>query len=331
MVMELKDYVGKFEGKNILVVGDVMLDVFKKHTKRGDSPEGFHLDVLYEGENYFPGGAANVAANLRALGAEPYLLGAIGKDENGRILINELSKRGIATEYLVLSDRRPTTTKTRIVVNDKGNAQTAIRISNESTAALDGYEFDGMVGALSRVIQRSSCVLVSDYAKGVISGGKVLGEILKNKGTKDLIIDPKPANAVFYNYPDIVTPNLKEACELEGIEFRDGIDAATITAIGRGIRDKLDSNVVITRGSDGCSVFYKHGGVHHIPTVERNMYDVCGAGDTFITAFTLARVSGASIVNAAKIANHAAGIAVEKRGTSTVSLDELVASLDRQA
>jgi D-glycero-beta-D-manno-heptose-7-phosphate kinase len=317
-------YTAKFKDMKILVIGDVMLDVFKYCSSKGVSAEGPHLDIMYIKTNFFPGGAGNVAANLKDLGAEVYLTSVIGQGENANLLTRSLDSMQIRTDLLVRSLNRITTVKERPVVDDT----TLLKISYENRHNLNSSEEEDILNTIGSVIGNVHGIIISDYSKGVITK-EVIDDLIASKTNNCnlIVVDPKPRHSELYHDMEIITPNLIEACKIADVKYTRNMNNMDVDVVGKKLIDKFNSFVVITRGGDGASIYFKNGEVQHVLAETRKIYDVCGAGDTFIATLTLARASGADIVEATQIANHAAGIVVGKRGTSTVSLDELVAKL----
>lgn len=302
----LKNILNNFSHKKITVIGDVMLD----KTIIGDvsrvSPEAPAPVIKVKEEFYTPGGAANVAANISSLGGNVSLFGFVGRDSNAEILSGILSDMNI--KYF-LDENFRTTLKERIML--RRNYQHS-RIDYEETSQKKFSQATKDV--MKREISNSDMILLSDYAKGVVTSD--LMSFLKSTGKK-IIIDPKPKNTALYSDSFLITPNEEEALEMSKKE--------EVYSAGRYLRQVLNSNILITRGEKGMSLFSDKE--IEIPTTAKEVYDVTGAGDTVIAALSLSLASGASFEEAIIIANHAAGIAVERAGTYQVKLSELEKSI----
>lgn len=304
---------GRFESRKILVLGDVMLDKYVWGDVTRISPEAPVQVVHVQRETFAPGGAANVACNIAALGGKAVIAGVVGNDAHKDVLLKELEIRGVQAS--LLCDDRPTVTKVRVM----GRKQQLIRIDYEQTRHVS----DAVERQLLQIVKSSGAdaIVVSDYAKGCITQNLFdsVKAFARESGIP-LLVDVKPKSRLNYYGASVVKTNHKEACELAGVEVQNG---EGIDLVGRQLVQKFDSNVVITRGELGVSVFTKDGRSNHIPTRERQVFDVTGAGDTFLAAFALSFASHAGIDDSAIIANHAAGIKVGKVGTASVSVEEL--------
>ncbi len=305
--------IDQFPGKTILVLGDVMLDKYVWGKVSRISPEAPVPVVEVQSETYTPGGAANAANNIVSLGGKAVLMGMVGDDIHKDVLIKELEQRGIASQLVL--DSRPTTTKIRVM----GMKQQLLRIDYEHKHPID----DETGKKILEVIKEtpSDAILISDYAKGIITQ-ELYNEILHlAEGLKvPVFVDVKPRRQINYAGATVIKTNNKEACELAGVEEHNGDQ---IEEIGKKLVEMLQSNIIITRGERGVSIFSKDGNITQVPTKAKQVFDVTGAGDTFLAAFSLAYVSGASLEDSSIIANHAAGIKVGKVGTASVTADEL--------
>lgn len=307
--------------KLVLVVGDMMLDEFIWGKVRRVSPEAPVPVVEVTNETYCLGGAGNVVSNIRALGGRPLPIGVLGGDTAADRFRSLLTDIGIATEGLLVDDR-PTTLKTRVVAQHQQIVRTDREdprpVSESLAMQLAGFFFEHVLGA--------STVVISDYDKGVASRG-LLNRILpfSDRHNVPVFLDPKVQHADYYRPISVIKPNLREA-ELLSSQTVDS--DASLERAGRYLLDKFSCrDVLITRGEDGMSLFSRDTALH-LPTVAREVFDVTGAGDTVIATLALLTAGGATMREAAILANHAAGIAVGKVGTATVSPDELLADLD---
>jgi D-beta-D-heptose 7-phosphate kinase/D-beta-D-heptose 1-phosphate adenosyltransferase len=314
--------VAEFPGKRIVVLGDVMLDEFIWGRVKRISPEAPVPVVEVERQSLALGGAGNVVSNLVALGARPALLAVIGEDSNAERLRSEFRAIGVETDSLVSDQHRPTTLKTRIIAHN----QQVVRADRESRAAVSSDIEDRLVELFHREIEQAHALVVSDYNKGLLTESllaRTLGAARERAIT--VCVDPKSRSFARYQPVTIITPNAQEAAEAAGIAIE---DEASLIEAGRRILRSIDCRAaLVTRGEEGMSLFTDGGEVSHIPTVAREVYDVTGAGDTVIATLALALSAGASMVEAAVLANHAAGVVVGKLGTATVARDELLATI----
>jgi D-beta-D-heptose 7-phosphate kinase/D-beta-D-heptose 1-phosphate adenosyltransferase len=299
-----------------------MLDEFIWGRVRRISPEAPVPVVEIERETVALGGAGNVTSNLAALGARPLQLGVIGSDPDASRLKSAFDDLGVPGDGLVVDAQRPTTTKTRIIAQH----QQVVRTDRESRTPLSSETERKLVKAFKKHIESAEALVVSDYGKGLLTPG-LLKPVLDGARDRGIVVvlDPKSRSFVHYQPVTVITPNHHEAAEAAGIEELDG-DAAVAEA-GRRILGSIDCRaVLITRGDAGMSLFTDDGQISHIPTVAREVYDVTGAGDTVLATLGLALVAGASLKEAAILANHAAGVVVGKLGTATLSRAELLSS-----
>jgi rfaE bifunctional protein kinase chain/domain len=311
-------YVDRFGGTGVLVVGDVMVDEFVWGRVERISPEAPVPVVEVQREVLLLGGAANVVNNIRALGGTVFLAGVMGKDAMGDHLIDEIKKIGVATDGIVTLSDRPTTIKTRVIAHQ----QQIVRFDREKRATIDEKTTDRIISYAESLGDNIRAVVISDYGKGVINERLVSGLVDYAK-KRDLIVsvDPKVENFSIYKGVTVITPNHFEAGTGVGNKI---VDEQSLLATGKLILSKLGcENVIITQGEDGMTLFDSRGGIVHIPTVAKEVFDVTGAGDTVISTLTLAVAAGAGMRDAAVIANYAAGIVVGKVGTAIVTAGEL--------
>lgn len=306
MLNDIKEKLGR---ANILVIGDLILDKFVYGDVERINPEAPVPVLLVEKDEYKLGGAANVAANVVSMGGRCTLVGQIGIDDAGKRFKALADAAGINT-YLIERGDFATMVKTRIVARN----QQVIRVDRERPKSLNAEH----TKEIAHFVKDGGydLVVVSDYAKGVVN--EKLMSCLKSFGMR-VVVDPKPSNKHLYAGVFIVTPNIKESDEL--------CPEVDMASRGHKIVKMLDSNIVITRGQDGASLFTTDGQHHYIPAKRREVYDVMGAGDTFVAALALAVAAGLDLVMSCSFANLAAGVAVEKVGTSVVTFDELADSI----
>lgn len=304
----------------IVVLGDVMLDEFVWGDVTRISPEAPVPVVDVRRESVHLGGAANVLANLVALGARGSVVGVVGDDRTGERLRSSLRELGMADDCLIVDETRPSTTKTRIVAH----SQLVVRADRESRIRVDGKIEEQIVSCLKDELKRADAFVVSDYDKGVVTPA-ILREILPVAYERvPVLVDPKLRNFNFYRPATLVTPNHFEALRMSDSE--DTSDDGSRRA-AQVIREKLGCDaVLITRGDRGMMLLGADGEPVYVETAAREVYDVTGAGDTVIAALAGALATGATMLEAASLANHAAGIVVGKVGTATASANEVLDS-----
>lgn len=312
----------------VLVVGDAMLDHFVQGSVARISPEAPVPVLDFESESFMPGGAANVARNLTALGVPTRLLGTVGSDAAGGQLRDLLRQHHIGCGGLLTDTSRATSVKTRIVAH----TQQVVRIDRESRDGLNRSLTRRLAGMAQRAMRQTAAVIVGDYGKGVVTQPLLeeLKRICRAHGVW-LSVDPKPVHHLDLSGLSLITPNRKEAFELAGLpdETRHSNplrDINLLRVAGRLLTEFRPAVLLITLGELGMLLCQHGGRPFHIPTVAQEVFDVSGAGDTVIATFTLAVAAGASPLEAAVISNHAAGLVIGKIGTATVAPEELLAS-----
>lgn len=305
-----------FKDKRILVIGDIMLDKYIWGDVSRISPEAPVQVVNVVKETYEAGGAANVANNVSVLTGKAFMAGIAGNDEAKKILLEELSKKGIDTDGIFLDKDKPTTQKVRII----GKSQQLLRVDYEKKEHAHKDIEGKMVSFLDKIIKQVDVVVISDYAKGVITPA-ICNKLVQmaKEHNKAIIVDPKPKHKNLYVNVTLITPNNAEASEMTGIE--DGDEA--VLDMGSKLLKYLNANVLVTRGEKGMSLFEKDGSTTHIPAKAKEVYSIIGAGDTVVATIALAIASGADLKEAATLANIAAGIKVGKIGTASVSIEEI--------
>ena len=315
----------EFGGKRIVVLGDVMLDEFIWGRVRRISPEAPVPVVEVDRQTLALGGAGNVVSNLVALGASPTPIGVIGDDLDAERLRHAFRELSVSSDRLVIDATRPTTVKTRIIAHN----QQVVRADRESRAPIAAQVEDRVVDGFGGEIRAADAIVVSDYGKGLLTP-RLLSQTLQAARERGLIVclDPKMRSFVNYQPVTVITPNNQEAAEASGIAIE---DEQSLAEAGCKLIASIDCRaVLVTRGEEGMTLFTDGGpaGVNltHIPTVAREVYDVTGAGDTVIATLALALAGGASLEEAAVLANHAAGVVVGKVGTASVTREELLAT-----
>jgi D-beta-D-heptose 7-phosphate kinase/D-beta-D-heptose 1-phosphate adenosyltransferase len=316
-------------GRRILVLGDAFIDAYITGDCSRLSPEApvpiLHLD---EGRTqHVLGGAANTAANIASLGGKPVLFCLLGAhDEKGepdreRLAFNALAK-GFGIEVKGFSDGRPTGSKTRIM----GQRQQLLRLDREDVRPIASELESEILQAVERVLPTVSAVVISDYAKGLITPSLAQALLAAaKKGDKPVVLDPRPQHADRYQGADYLTPNWKESLGLLGWPGETPCTPENTDAVGAALAKKFHANILLTLGPEGLACYGREGSsLFRMPTVAREVFDVSGAGDTVVAAFALGLGSGADAHSAAFFANRAAGVVVGKLGTATVTPEELL-------
>jgi D-beta-D-heptose 7-phosphate kinase/D-beta-D-heptose 1-phosphate adenosyltransferase len=315
----LTKILNRFSKVKILVVGDIMIDRFIWGKVSRISPEAPVPVVLVDKETFLLGGAANVVNNIHALGGRVSLCGVVGDDEMSQQVFQKLNDMGIAAEGVFVGKGRQTTVKTRII----GHHQQLVRIDRETTEELKGPALRNISEFLKKNMDHFDGMVLSDYGKGLLTKELIRRTIRKAREEgKFVMVDPKVKNFFFYKGATVVTPNSAEASAASGVIIH---DLPTLRKAGRLLLRRLNCDaLVITRGEEGMAIFEPHQEPFLVPTVAKEVYDVTGAGDTVIGTMALALGAGAGVIEAAKLANYAAGIVVGKVGTATVHRDELM-------
>lgn len=310
----------RFPGTKILVVGDLMLDTFIWGDVSRISPEAPVPVFEKVRETFAPGGCGNVVENLHALGADVYVIGIIGKDANGQILMRDFARKGIHFEGVGIDHTRPTITKTRIIARN----QQVLRLDTEKSGPIGTRTIASLHQHIQRSLPRCTAVIVSDYGKGVISPlllRKIM--VLAKKHRLPVMVDPKIEHFQQYKGITCMTPNIKEACA--GMRWFKAETEEEVARLGKAILNKLKCrSVLITRGEKGMDLFELHKSRVHIPVTAKEVFDVTGAGDTVIAVLALAFSCKADLSTAAHLSSYAAGSVVGKVGTASISSQELI-------
>jgi D-glycero-beta-D-manno-heptose-7-phosphate kinase len=310
-----------FAGKRIAVLGDLMVDRYTWGSVRRVSPEAPVPVVEVESESARLGGAANVANNIHALGGVPILIGLIGNDHTGGMLVDLVREQGFPTHGIIRDSARPTTIKTRVI----SQSQHVVRIDHESKLPCAPPLRMAMMDVLRAEIAHLDGIVLEDYNKGVLSKELIEEAIALARANKvPVTVDPKFDNFLEYRNVTVFKPNRREAEEALGGRLKTEQD---IERAGRQLLDVLRAeNVLLTRGEDGMTLFESDGTITHTPTVATNVQDVSGAGDTVIATLTMALASGATMREACALANCASGVVVGAVGIVPIRPDELRAS-----
>jgi D-beta-D-heptose 7-phosphate kinase/D-beta-D-heptose 1-phosphate adenosyltransferase len=318
----VRELVASFRGKHVVVLGDVMLD----ETVRGDvsriSPEAPVPVVDLRDRLLAPGGAANAAANVVSLGGRATIVGLVGRDAHADILREHIAARGIDTSGLVVCDGRPTTHKMRVVAR----TQQIVRVDVESREPVPASSENDLLGVVDDLATCAHAVLVSDYAKGVVSDAVSRGAIERATQRKlPVVVDPKQRDFTKYAGATLVTPNVHEL-DIAANTSTENVDGAVVAAARSLLGQLGGAALLVTRGASGMTLLEQGAEPFHMATVARSVFDVTGAGDTVAAAIALSLAAGISIPDAMALATHAAGIAVSRVGTAAVRAEELVDS-----
>lgn len=320
---KLKSLVHKVKGKKILVIGDIGIDCYLHGKVERISPEAPVPVLFVQEEKMKLGLAANVADNIQALSAKSLLVGVVGNDKAGNDLSELLRSAGAAASYLVRDPFRKTILKTRMVAQ----GQQLIRIDQETPSDISPYVEEKVMAQILGAITECDAIILEDYAKGMITF-RLAREIfrLAKKHKKIITVDPNlKTPAPYYVGATCLTPNTGEAEKLSGIKIDS--DETLLEAGHKILRTTNAKSLIITQGKDGMAIFGQDGSLQKIPTFAREVFDVSGAGDTVISVLTLCLAAGATLYEAAILANIAAGIEVSKPGTATVSVGEILKAL----
>jgi rfaE bifunctional protein kinase chain/domain len=324
---QLVNCLEKFAKKRILIVGDAMLDEYLIGEAERISPEAPVPVVRIDEAKHMLGGAGNVARNITALGGKAVLVGVCGNDAPGRTMQRCCHQEGIAHALLTL-EKRPTTTKTRILARQ----QQVVRFDREATEALTADESASLLQLAAKHLATCDALILSDYGKGLISRrviSALYSLLRKSRRTIPVLVDPKPQNIQLYKGVTLLTPNAKETSEATRLPVKSPQD---IILAGQSLIRRLKCrHLVTTLGSRGMAVFEDDESVWHIPTAAKQVFDVTGAGDTVIATVALGLATGLQLVPACLLANHAAGLVVGQVGASTISSGQLAGAIMSQA
>lgn len=321
----LAPLVQSLKAARVAVAGDVMLDIYVAGSVERISPEAPIPVLRVERESAMPGGAGNVARNVAALGASARLIGVVGDDDAGRRLGQLIAAETGLTNDLIAERARPTAIKTRYV----GGAQQILRADRETVAPLAAAPRARLVAAVEAALADCRVLALSDYGKGALADGVAAELIARAKAAKrPVVVDPKGRDWTPYAGADVVTPNRRELAEAAGEAL---IDDHAIAAAAKALmaRHRLGA-VLATLGPEGMLLARQDGAVERFRAEAREVFDVSGAGDTVVAALAALLATGASLSDAALIANVAAGIVVGKAGTATAAADEVAMALHRQ-
>jgi len=322
----MNEYIDSLEHVHVAVIGDLMLDCYLHGEVNRISPEAPVPVMRARSERPVPGGAANVAANLAALDVHVHLVGLCGEDEARAQLLGCLAELGqVDCSGIVSAPDRHTTKKLRII----GERQQIVRIDHEDSTPWSAELERACILAAMDAIDVADVAVLSDYGKGVCSDTLIRAVVEHAARTgKRLLVDPKRRDLSIYSGASILTPNRKELSEATGLPCETDDEAAFAVAHAQSV---CDADVLLTRSEKGMSYFPRGGVPIHMPTVAQDVFDVSGAGDTVIAVLAAAVGAGVPLLEAMRLANHAAGIVVSKVGTATVTRAELAESLVEDA
>jgi rfaE bifunctional protein kinase chain/domain len=319
----------KFSKKRLLVIGDLMLDEFVWGRVSRISPEAPVPVVEVLRESFFPGGAANVARNVRECGAEVYVMGLVGKDSPAERLRSILEAGGIQLETLAVESAFQTIVKTRIIARQ----QQLVRVDHERHHVVSAASLERCLQQITEMLPNLDGIIFEDYGKGFIVQSFVdeVARLARAMG-KVVAADPNARSPIEWKHLTAVKPNRSEAFAAANVAWQEPETEPqtdhNLLEIGKRLLRRWEPDqLLITLGEQGMMLFTKEDEPHHIPPRAREIYDLSGAGDTAIALFTLALVSGATPVEAAEISNHASGVVVAKLGTATATPAELRESL----
>lgn len=308
--------------KEVCVIGDLMLDLYYFGEVKRISPEA--PVQVFEKIKSEPklGGAANVGLNIKSLGAKPYMIGVIGKDEEGKIIKNIFNEIGMTTDGIIEIEERPTTCKTRVIAS----SHHLIRIDSESKKDISKDSEQKILNLLDKKIKDFQVIILQDYNKGVLTKNLISGIIkLANDNDVKVLVDPKFDNFFEYENVFVFKPNRKELQDAFGKTPK---SLPELDAISEELINRINcKNLVVTLGEHGLRLYEKNGDkiiTDSIETKARNVADVSGAGDTVISTLAVCLACGASVKDSVTIANFAAGIVVEEVGIVPIDKNRLI-------
>ncbi len=324
----LQEILDRAPSKRIMVIGDLMLDEFVWGKVGRISPEAPVPVVEITGESFYPGGAANVARNLREFVDHVAIIGLLGKDRSGQQLREILAKGKIDASDAVEDEAFRTTVKTRIIARQ----QQVVRVDREQFVNPSSAQIEKVVAAVRKNIPDTDAIIFEDYGKGFLTN-ELVSQIARDARADGKIVaaDPNPRQSVDWRGVTVVKPNRAEAFHAAGLPWHEPddipADDADLKRAGEILLKKWEANyVLVTLGEHGMMLFQGQEAPHYIPTKARQVFDVSGAGDTAIALFTLGLTCEATPTEAAEIANHGSAVVVSKLGTAIVTRDELIAS-----
>jgi rfaE bifunctional protein kinase chain/domain len=326
----LQEILRRASTQHVIVIGDLMLDEFVWGKVGRISPEAPVPVVEVSGESFYPGGAANVARNLREFTDRVGVVGMIGRDHSGEKLRELLTQEKIDTTRCPTSSDCPTIVKTRIIARQ----QQVVRVDREKIITPTAEQIASVVGAVKATLSEIDAIIFEDYGKGFLAP-ELVSRIVSaaRQHGKVIAADPNPRHNISWQGLSVVKPNRSEAFHAAGIPWTEPTDSVAddegLRNVGTTLMERWDTQLLlITLGEQGMMLFQRGKPPHHVPTKARQVFDVSGAGDTAIALFTLALTAGATPLEAADIANHASAVVVGKLGTATVSREELLQNFE---
>ena len=308
----------RMQSSRVVVIGDIMLDRYLIGDTERLSPEAPVPVVTVAERHAALGGAANVAANVAAMGARCLLVGAVGDDADGASIRQELAVSRLEDRLVLTIAGRPTTSKTRIIAR----GQQIVRIDDEVDSLFEGQDLSRLVAAAREALADADALLLEDYNKGSLAPDLILAvmEIAKRRGIP-VVVDPKYRQFFQYAGATVFKPNRRELESALGA----AVDLQSGNALPEVLARLRVDNLLVTLGAEGMVLVTKDGGLTQIPSIARQIFDVSGAGDTVTAWLGTALAAGATVREAAQLANYAAGVEVGKRGVATVSPEEVLA------
>jgi rfaE bifunctional protein kinase chain/domain len=311
-------FIHRMKSSRVVVIGDIMLDRYLVGETERLSPEAPVPVVTVRERHAALGGAANVAANVAAMGAKCLLVGAVGDDGDGAAIRQELAVARLEDRHVVTIAGRPTTSKTRIIAR----SQQIVRIDDEVDTLVEEPDLSRLIAAAREALADADALLLEDYNKGALPPDLILAvmEIAKRRGIP-VVVDPKFRQFFEYAGATVFKPNRRELESALGA----AVDLQNGNALPEVLTRLRVDNLLVTLGPDGMVLVTKDGSLTQIPSIARQIYDVSGAGDTVTAWLGTALAAGASVREAAQLANYAAGVEVGKPGVATVSPEEVLA------
>lgn len=324
-VERARELLERMQGKRVVVIGDLMLDRYVWGSVSRISPEAPVPVVEVTEESARLGGSANVVNNLIGLGAEALPVGVVGDDVHGSTILQLLASQGVRTDGVVVEAGRTTTVKTRVIAH----GQHVVRVDRESRTPLADETRDKLLRAITDLAENADAILFEDYNKGVLEPPLIAAalELARQKGILTGV-DPKFENFFEYRGATLFKPNRREAEAVLGTLIR---TPEELERAGATLQRRLDCRfLMITLGEDGLALFGEGDGYTHVPTRARKVADVSGAGDTVISTATLALAAGATALEAAVLANYAAGVVCGEVGVVPISREALLQAVEDQ-
>ena len=326
----LQEILDRASTQRVLVIGDLMLDEFVWGKVGRISPEAPVPVVEVSGESFYPGGAANVARNLREFTNRVGVVGMIGRDHSGETLRQLLAQQNIGTARCPVSTDCPTILKTRIIARQ----QQVVRVDRVRIIAPTAEQIGSVAEAIRATLSEIDAIIFEDYGKGFLAPELVSQIVLLAREQRKIVAaDPNPRHNISWQGLSVVKPNRSEAFHAAGIPWTEPTDSVAddeaLRKVGTTLMERWDTQLLlVTLGEQGMMLFQRGQVPHHVPTKARQVFDVSGAGDTAIALFTLALTAGATPLEAADIANHGSAVVVGKLGTATVSREELLQNFE---